>query len=252
MKHTRLISDGDQFFEVPTRPSSPSSFDSSLDAEMDVTSSSPVATAPTPTHPLPNLATTASSTAPAAVASDPSTHSPVLSTFTTGTGGPQLPISQDAARAIIVAYILASAWFEADEMEPRADQEGVPECALLLANPGDSIWACFFKRTRRNGATIYKCAGCQHKTARLNRAVDHQRAKWEHKPFACTDSGWYVAGSTVVICFFDHWTLISGITPVSSVVPRVVVLPTIVVQGLGQPHVKSGAYLQYFQDGTYF
>ncbi len=202
MKHTKIISDGDQFFEVPTRPSSPPYSGSFLDAGMDLTSASPVATALTPTHPLPNLATTTSSTAPAAVASNSSSPSPPPSTLTTGTSGPQLPISQGAVRAVIVAYILASVWFEAHEMEPRADEAGVPECALLLASPGDSIWACFFKRTRRNGVTIFKCAGCQHKTDRLNRAVDHQRAKWEHKPFACTDSGWYDAGTTVVICSF--------------------------------------------------
>ena len=84
-------------------------------------------------------------------------------------------------------------------MEPCADGTGVPGCALLLANAGESIWACFFKRTRRNGATVFKCVSCDHKTDRLNRAVEHQRAKGQHKPFACTDQGWYEAGTTVVI-----------------------------------------------------
>jgi len=192
LKHVRLVSDGHRFFEVPTRPSSPPYFGPSLDIEMDLTSASPVGALSTPTHPLPlpHLATPASPTTPPAVASTPSGPSLPQPTHTTGTDGPQLATPQEAARTVIEAYVLASAWFEADETEPRADGEGVPECALLLAGPWDSVWACFFRRTRRNGITIFKCVRCAHKTDRLNRAVDHQRAEWGHKPFACTDPGW--------------------------------------------------------------
>ena len=200
IKHTKLVSDGEQFFEVPTRPSSPP-FSYPLDTEKGLTSVSPVAAASTSTHPPLDLATTISPTAPAAFTSDPSSSASLPSTLTTSTNGPQPAMSPAAARAIIGAYILASGWFEAHELEPRVNEVGVPECALLLASPGDSIWACFFKRTRRNGATIFTCAGCSHKADRLNRAVDHQRAEWNHKPFACEDLGWYGARITVAICF---------------------------------------------------
>ena len=108
-------------------------------------------------------------------------------------------MSQADARAVIKAYILAAAWFTAHEMEPRVDGEGVPECARLLASPEDSIWACFYRRVRRDGLAIFKCAECPHQAPRLDRAVDHQRSKLGHKPFACMDRRWYVAGSAVVI-----------------------------------------------------
>ena len=58
------------------------------------------------------------------------------------------------------------------------------------------------RRARRNSVTIFKCAGCNHKIDRLKGAVDHQRARWGHKPFTCEDPGWYDAGTSVVICFF--------------------------------------------------
>ena len=45
-------------------------------------------------------------------------------------------MSQAATRAVIKAYILASAWFAAYEMEPRVGEAGVAECAPLLARPG--------------------------------------------------------------------------------------------------------------------
>ena len=110
-------------------------------------------------------------------------------------------MSQASSRAVIKDYILASAWFKAHAMEPCVDDAGVPECALLLAGPGDSIWACFFRRVRRNGVANFKCGDCPHVTDRLNRAVDHQRSKWEHQPFACTDTGWYEAGIAIVSDF---------------------------------------------------
>ena len=160
-------------------------------------------------------------------------------------------MSQGTARAVIGAYILASAWFKAHKMEPHADEMGVPECALLFANPGESIWACFFKRTRLNCATIFKCASCNDKTDRLNRAVEHQRAKWSHEPFACTDPLWCEAGTTVINCFtLADWTFYSGITLVSSAVPTRGSALITVVRGLVHPHVTSGAYLQYFLDRT--
>ena len=181
----RLVSDGHQFFEVPTRSSSP------FDHEMDLTLPSLVATLSTPTHPLPSPATTASSRAPPAVASNPPSPVPLtLCPLTLETVGPLPPISQESAREVIKNYISTSAWFTANEMEPRVGDVGVPECARLLARPGDSIWTCFFKRTRRNGILIFKCVSCAHKTDRFDRAVDHQRVDWGHRPFACTDPGW--------------------------------------------------------------
>jgi hypothetical protein len=187
-RHTRLVSDGDQFFEVPSRPNSLSYFDTSLDVDTDMASTSPVATALAPTYSLRNLATPAS-TAPA-VAPAPSGAPSAAIPRTTVVGGPQSAASQRAARALIETYILASAWFESHAMEPCADEAGVPDCASQLARPGDSVWACFFRRVRSNGITILKCVGCGHETTRLNRAVGHQRAEWGHKPFACTDPGW--------------------------------------------------------------
>lgn len=209
LKHIRLVSDGEQFHEVPTRPSSPLYFDFSLDTEMSLNSAFPVAAASRLTDNLQSPATTTSSTAPAAVAANPSNpSSPFLPPSSPSpppsalTDGQQPAMSQADARAVIKAYILAAAWFTAHEMEPRVDGEGVPECARLLASPEDSIWACFYRRVLRNDVTIFKCAeaGCPHQTPRLDRAEDHQRSKSRHKPFACTDSGWYEAGSAVVIC----------------------------------------------------
>ena len=192
MKYNRLISDGYTFFEGPPWPSSPHHFYSSLDATMDLTSASPVVTAPTSTRPLPNLVTTTSSTAPTAVTFNLPSPSALSFTLITGTDVPKPAMSHAAARAVIDAYVRDSAWLARHEMEPRVCDAGVPECALQLARPGDSIWACFCRRVRRNGVTIFKCTSCSHKTDRLNRAVGHQRSKWGHMPFACTDRGWYV------------------------------------------------------------
>jgi hypothetical protein len=147
-RHMRLVSDGEIFFEVLSQPSSPPDF------------------APAPTHLLPDVSTPAS-TAHAIVHNQTpfSAPPPPSSTHVAGIGGPQPAMSQSEARALIVAYILASAWFTSHAMEPCVGELGVPDSAILLAEPGHSIWACFFKRVRRNGVAIFKCVdvGCGHK-----------------------------------------------------------------------------------------
>jgi len=48
------------------------------------------------------------------------------------------------------------------------------------------------------GITILKCVACGHETVRLNRAVGHQRAKWQHKPLHAKiqdgERWWYYCG----------------------------------------------------------
>ena len=75
----------------------------------------------------------------------------------------------------------------------------VHSCSRIQGNQSGRV---SFKRTRWNGATIFMCTSCNHKTNRLNQAVEHQRAKWSHEPFAWTDPLWYEAGTTVVNCLF--------------------------------------------------
>ena len=116
--------------------------------------------------------------------------SPSTSAANTGVVAPQSPLSDGAARAQIIAYIRASFWFQLHAMESRVGELGVPVSASQLAKRGQSIWACFFKRVRRKATLVYKCTACGHESDRLHRAVSHQRAKWGHKPFACTDPGW--------------------------------------------------------------
>jgi len=189
LEDTLLLSDGSQFYQVPSMAGSPHSVDSSLrDIDMDLDSTSPVAAATEPTYLFPELVTP-TPTAPAAVAT-PSGALPPSSADITEILGPRPASSHQEARAYIMAYILASVWFKSHAMEPSIDQPGVPDCALQLAKEGDSIWACFFKRIRRNRTTVFKCVACGHETSRLNRAVDHQRAEWQHMPFACEDPGW--------------------------------------------------------------
>ena len=119
---------------------------------------------------------------------------PSASTSTANAGivAPQEALSDKAARARIEAYIRASVWFQRHTMEPRVGKPGVPAYAVQLAEAGQSIWACFFKRVRRKGTSNFKCSACGHESDRLHRAVAHQRTKWGHKPFACTDPGWCV------------------------------------------------------------
>ena len=117
---------------------------------------------------------------------------PASSTGTANTGvvAPQPTLSDDAARTQIEAYIRTSIWFRMHVLESLVGEPGIPVSALQLAQQGHSIWACFVKRVRRKGRLIFKCASCGHESDRLHRAVGHQRAKWGHKPFACTDPGW--------------------------------------------------------------
>ncbi len=112
------------------------------------------------------------------------------STADMGVVVPQPTLSEDVARAEIEAYIRTSIWLRMHVLESLVGQSGVPVSALQLAQRGHSIWACFVKRVRRKGRLVFKCTACGHETDRLHRAVGHQRAKWGHKPFACTDPGW--------------------------------------------------------------
>ena len=149
--------------------------------------------------PLPQLlaAPISSSATGAGVGAGASIHlvSFPLSSISTGTGNtgvvaPQTGLSDDAARAQIEAYIRISLWFRMHALESLVGESGVPLSALQLAKRGHSIWACFVKRVRRKGRLFFKCTACGHESDRLHRAVGHQRAKWGHKPFACTDPGW--------------------------------------------------------------
>ena len=185
LEDTRLVSNGDHFYEVQPAPgSSPFLFV----VDTDFASSSPTST--TSIHHLPNLFLPASASPAVRPISPGALLPPSPPPGTTEIVGPQPALSDAAARAHVVAYILASVWFRSHEMEPCVGQPGVPVCALQLAKPEWPIWACLFERVRHRGITILKCVECGHETPRLNRAVGHQRAKWEHKPFACTDPGW--------------------------------------------------------------
>ena len=187
LEDTRLVSDGDHFYEVqPVLGSSPFLFD----VDMDLASTSPSPSPSTSIYHLPDLFLPMSA-APAVLHTPPGAlPPPPPSPKITEIFGPQPALSDAAARAHVVAYIFTSVWFSSHEMEPRVGQPDVPDCALQLAKPEWSIWACLFKRVCPRGINIFKCVECGHETLRLSRAVGHQRAKWEHKPFACTDPGW--------------------------------------------------------------
>ena len=225
----RLISDGSSFYEVPL----PFSLEfeknqgpTAVELELSVL-------------PTTLAAPTRSATARAAIPPD---FLPLSST--TRVVAPQIALSDEEARAEIETYIRASIWFVFHMMEPRVGGEGVPECALQLAKPGGSIWECFVKRTRRKGSIIFKCVACGYESDRLHRAVSHQRVKWGHKPFPCTDPGWLVS----VYLYFRQLASLTIPTLVCrflarSVVPPRRVCPTTAVQGLLPLHVNSGKSL---------
>ena len=182
----QLISDGNQFYEAPllsTRPPylEPSPH-SAVNIEMHPAPASSLIS--TPTMPMASAGAGAANSPTSLRSSSPS------SAANTKFVAPQTALSDKAVRAQIEAYIRASVWFQLHEIETRVDAVGVPACALQLAQPGHSIWACFFKRVRRNGTSVFKCISCGHESDRLHRAVSHQRTKWGHKPFHCMDPGW--------------------------------------------------------------
>ncbi len=193
----QLLSDGYQFYEAPLLSTPPMKYYPTLhsavevDIEMNPAPSLSMGTnlvftflhVPSPFTPGPSPGT------------EPVIHLNVaLSLLSTGTANtvtaPQTVLSDNAARAQIEAYIHTARWFQLDILEARIGDSGVPVSALQLAQLGHSIWACFVKRVRRNGRRIFKCTTCTHETDRLHRAVSHQRAKWGHRPYACTDLGW--------------------------------------------------------------
>ena len=106
--------------------------------------------------------------------------SPSLSTHITRTSRPQRDISKRATSAVIKDFILASAWFMANEA-------GATGCRLARKSWGLDA-GIPFRRILQSGVTIFKCVGFVRN--RLNRAVDYQRIEWGNKPCACTDPGW--------------------------------------------------------------
>lgn len=175
----QLVSDGHRFYEVSLQRAPPP-----VDVDM-IRASTPARQTNLPAAPMSRAAAVAG----AAVQLLPF---PLESAGTANTGvvAPQTILSDDAARAQIEAHIRTSNWFRAHVMESHVGDPGVPVSALQLAKRGNSIWACFVKRVRRKGMLTFKCTACGHESDRLNRAVGHQRTKWGHKPFACTDLGW--------------------------------------------------------------
>jgi len=186
----QLLSDGNQFYEVPLLLT-PSDVGASL-VNVD-TNCAPTSATGASLIALPHLlATPTPSAAAGAGVAAHLVSPPASSTSTANTGviAPQTALSDGAARAEVEAYIRTSSWFRLHAKESRVGELGVPVSASQLAKRDQSIWACLFKRIRRKGRLVFKCTACGHESDRLNRAVSHQRAKWGHKPFACTDAGW--------------------------------------------------------------
>ena len=181
----QLVTDGNTFYEVPLPLVPPSEFGLSP-VERNQALTSPMETE---SDVPPQIPATPMPSAAAGAATLPDPLPPPSTTITTVVRSKKA-LSDEAARMEIEAYIRTSDWFELHAMESRVAQQGVPACASQLAQPGQSIWACFFKRIRRKGAPVFKCVACGHESDKLHRAVSHQRAKWVHKPYACTDSGW--------------------------------------------------------------
>jgi len=186
----RLISDGNRFYQVPV-PWTPLSNVNPSPVDVDASSATEANLTPLPhllAAPMPSAASGTEATTHLVPFPPSSTG-----TVNTGVAAPALQtaaLSDDAARAQVEAYIRISLWFRVHALESLVGESDVPLSALQLAKRGDSVWACFVKRVRRKGRLIFKCTACGHETDRLHRAVGHQRTKWGHKPFPCTDLGW--------------------------------------------------------------
>ena len=183
----RLISDGNRFYQVPV-PWIPLSNVNPSPIDVDAGSATEANLPHLLAAPMPNAASGTEATIHIVPFPPSSTG-----TVNTGVAAPALQtaaLSDDAARAQVEAYIRISLWFQLHALESLVGESGVPLSALQLAKRGDSIWACFVKRVRRKGKLIFKCTACGHESDRLHRAVGHQRTKWGHKPFPCTDLGW--------------------------------------------------------------
>jgi hypothetical protein len=191
----QLISESNQPYEAPLLPTPPLYFEPSPPSPVNIEMNpAPTLAMETnvvltllhiPASPTPNAGTGAGA-AIHLVSLPPS----FIGTANAGVVAPQAALSDNAARAQIEAYIRTSLWFQLHALESHVGELGVPVSALRLARRGHSIWACFFKRVRRKGTLFFKCTTCGHESNRLHRAVSHQRTKWGHKPFACTDPGW--------------------------------------------------------------
>ena len=133
------------------------------------------------------------------------------STTVTSIDPPPESQTEDELRAQLDQHIQSTKWFQADEPEPNVGAPGVPAWAAQLAPPGRSIdacsiYACFVKPARAKGAVVYKCSspGCPFKSARLRRAVGHQRKKRNHKPFMCeAHPNWYVPTAAIGVNNID-------------------------------------------------
>ena len=103
---------------------------------------------------------------------------------------PPCPIVQGQdPRSVVGEYILSALWFIENMEEPKVGDPGVPECASQLAALCASIFGCFIIEIKQQGVTKYKCVECKHTVDRMDRALEHQRSKWNHKPFTCP-KGW--------------------------------------------------------------
>jgi hypothetical protein len=103
---------------------------------------------------------------------------------------PSYPIPPERdARSVIIDYIMSSDWLAANMKERNVGGPGVPGCASQLATSGSSVFMCCVAKIKRQGVTKYKCIECNHIVDRIDRALEHQRSKRDHKPFACPQ-GW--------------------------------------------------------------
>jgi hypothetical protein len=98
-------------------------------------------------------------------------------------------LSKGEARSKVRKYIGSAGWLRANTMETNVGDLGVPACASLLAEVGCPIFKCLIDEIKQRGITKYKCADCGHIIDRIDRALEHQRSKLDHKPFSCP-KGW--------------------------------------------------------------
>ena len=191
----QLLSDGHQFYEAPLLSTPLPKYDATLQSAVHVEMNSAPSLGMGTNLVFALLHAPAPLSQGSGAGTEPAIHLIPLppsspGTANTGVTTPQTVLSDTAARAQIEAYIRTAPWFQLNALEAGVGDLNVPVSALQLAQRGHSIWACFVKRVRRKGRLTFKCTTCRHETDRLHRAVSHQRAKWGHKPFACTDSGW--------------------------------------------------------------
>jgi hypothetical protein len=134
---------------------------------------------------------------------------------------PQPPPVPQIVQAVVLNYIKFSDWLRTHSMEPTVgdrDQD-VPGCASQLALPGCSLFECFIMAQKQNRTTKYKCVLCNHVTNRIDRALEHQRSKWDHKPFLCPRE-WRVNLPFSDLRTLEHSTLLTETSVGSGLPPR--------------------------------